>query len=72
MDARRGSKVLWDIVNVAYYSVPKAVKVQLMPIPFVDAAGAMYWNQIQEKVPVCMNVDAPAIISDFWAAIDNL
>jgi purine nucleosidase len=72
MDARRGSKVLWDIVNVAYYSVPNAVKVQQMPIPFVDAAGAMYWNQIQGQVPVCMNVDAPAIISDLWAAIDNL
>jgi inosine-uridine nucleoside N-ribohydrolase len=72
MDAVRGLKVLWDIVNVAYYSLPSALTLRSMPIPEIDASGSMYWNRIQGELPVCMDVDAEAIIRDFWQSLDNL
>jgi inosine-uridine nucleoside N-ribohydrolase len=72
MDAKRDTKVLWDIVNVSYYTVPDAVKMQLMPLPELDAAGSMYWDRPGISIPVCMDVDAEMVIEDFWAATKNL
>ncbi len=72
MDSSRGNKVLWDIVNVAYYSLPSSVKTSQTPIPEVDAAGSMYWDRLQSKIPLCTDVDAEAIIEDFWKAMKNL
>ena len=72
MDSNRPTKVLWDIVNVAYYAIPEAVTVRQMPIPEIDAAGAMYWDRIVAHVPVCMDVDENAIMEDFWAAMERL
>ena len=72
MDSNRPTKVLWDIVNVAYYAIPEAVTVRQMPIPEIDAAGAMYWYRIVAHVPVCMDVDENAIMEDFWAAMERL
>jgi len=72
MDSNRPTKVLWDIVNVAYYTVPKAVFTREMPIPEIDAAGSMYWDRPVAKVHVCMDVDERTIMTDFWAAMDRL
>lgn len=72
MDSSRPTKVLWDIVNVAYYSIPEAVITQPMPIPEIDAAGSMYWDRKIATIPVCMDVDEKAIMSDFWAAMNRL
>lgn len=72
MDSTRGKKVLWDIVNIAYYSLPHSVVIRDMPIPEVDAAGSMYWDRPQVSIPVCMDVDAEAILEDFWKAMENL
>ena len=72
MDSTRPTKVLWDIVNIAYYTVPEAVITREMPIPEVDAAGSMYWDRPIAKIPVCMDVDEVAIMKDFWAAMERL
>ena len=72
MDSSRATKVLWDIVNVSYYTVPDALKMSLMPIPELDAAGSMYWDRPGISIPVCMDVDAEMVIEDFWAATKNL
>lgn len=72
MDSTRPTKVLWDIVNIAYYTVPNAVTTHEMPIPEIDAAGSMYWDRSSAKVPVCIDVDEVAIMEDFWAAMDRL
>jgi hypothetical protein len=72
MDSTRPTKVLWDIVNIAYYTVPEAVITREMPIPEVDPAGSMYWDRPIAKIPVCMDVDEVAIMKDFWAAMERL
>ena len=72
MDSTRPTKVLWDIVNIAYYTVPDAVITRQMPIPEIDAAGSMYWDQTIGEVPVCVDVDESMIMSDFWRAMDRL
>ena len=72
MDSKRDTKVLWDIVNVAYYTVPEALKMRLMPIPELDAAGSMYWDRPQISIPICMDVNAEMVINDFWEATKNL
>ena len=72
MDSTRPTKVLWDIVNIAYYTVPEAVITRPMPIPEVDAAGSMYWDRPIATIPVCMDVDEAAIMKDFWAAMERL
>lgn len=72
MDSDRPKKVLWDIVNVAYYSVPDAVITKELPIPEIDAAGSMYWDRPLATVPVCIDVDSDAIMKDFWQAMENL
>lgn len=72
MDSSRPTKVLWDIVNVAYLTVPEAVKINLLPIPEIDAAGSMYWDRPIGKIPVCIDVDAEAIMMDFWRAMERL
>ena len=72
MDSDRPTKVLWDIVNVAYYSVPEAVISRKIALPVVDPAGSMYWEQKTVEVPICMDVDEAAIMKDFWLAMDNL
>jgi len=72
MDSNRPTKVLWDIVNIAYYTIPEAVITREMPIPEIDAAGSMYWDRIVTKIPVCMDVDEVAIMKDFWAAMERL
>ena len=72
MDSSRPTKVLWDIVNIAYYTIPEAVITREMSIPEIDAAGSMYWDQLIAKIPVCMDVDEVAIMKDFWAAMERL
>ncbi len=72
MDRERDSKVLWDIVNVAYFSIPSAISMRQMPYPEIDAAGAMYWNVIRGEISTCMDVDAEVVIQDFWNSLDNL
>ena len=72
MDSSRRTKVLWDIVNVAYYTIPQAVVFHDLAIPEVDVAGSMYWDRITNEIPVCTDVDAQAIIEDFWRAMENL
>ncbi len=72
MDSTRPTKVLWDIVNIAYYTIPEAVIIRDMPIPVIDAAGSMYWDQPIARIPVCMDVDEVAIMRDFWSAMENL
>jgi len=72
MDSNRPTKVLWDIVNIAYYTIPEAVITREMPIPEIDAAGSMYWDRIVTKIPICMDVDEGAIMKDFWAAMERL
>ena len=72
MDAKRNTKVLWDIVNVAYYSVPNAVILKKLAIPEVDASGSMYWDRLAGEVEFCVDVDSDAIFEDFWHAIENI
>ena len=72
MDSSRPTKVLWDIVNIAYYTIPEAVIPREMSIPEIDAAGSMYWDHLIAKIPVCMDVDEVAIMKDFWAAMERL
>lgn len=72
MDSNRPTKVLWDIVNIAYYTIPEAVITREMPIPEIDAAGSMYWDDLVGKIPVCLDVDEVAIMKDFWAAMERL
>lgn len=72
MDSSRPTKVLWDIVNVAYCTVPQAVITKNLPIPEIDAAGSMYWDRQIGEVPICVDVDADAIMQDFWTAMDRL
>lgn len=72
MDSSRPTKVLWDIVNIAYYTIPDAVIIREMPIPEIDAAGSMYWDRTVANIPVCMDVDEAAIMQDFWAAMERL
>lgn len=72
MDSNRPTKVLWDIVNIAYYTIPEAVITREMPIPEIDAAGSMYWDRSVAIIPVCMDVDEAAIMQDFWAAMERL
>jgi hypothetical protein len=52
--------------------VPDAVITRQMPIPEIDAAGSMYWDQTIGEVPVCVDVDESLIMSDFWRAMDRL
>lgn len=72
MDAGRKQKVLWDIVNVAYYSVPEAVTCEIKPIPYVDAAGSMYWHQTMRNAPVCLDVKPSVILDDLWKSLKSL
>jgi hypothetical protein len=32
----------------------------------------MYWDRPTATIPVCMDVDAVAIMKDFWAAMERL
>lgn len=73
MDSRRNNrKVLWDIVNVAYYSVSGAVKLEERPLPYIDATGAMHWENLGRSRPVCIDVDRTSVMQDFWASVNNL
>jgi inosine-uridine nucleoside N-ribohydrolase len=72
MDSKRPSKVLWDIVNIAYFTVPDAVSTREMPIPQIDSAGSMYWDRPIARIPICMDVDEVAIMKDFWEAMQRL
>lgn len=72
MDTMRARKVLWDLVNIAYYSVPNSVKCEILDLPTIDPAGSMYWDRPTRKVPVCMDVDSESILSDFWLSLTNL
>jgi len=72
MDSNRPTKVLWDIVNIAFYTIPEAVITRPMPIPEIDAAGSMYWDRPTATIPVCIDVDSVAIMKDFWAATERL
>lgn len=72
MDAGRKQKVLWDIVNVAYYAVPDAVTCEINPIPYVDAAGSMYWHQIMRNVPICLDTKPNMILEDLWKSLKSL
>jgi inosine-uridine nucleoside N-ribohydrolase len=72
MDAKRSQKVLWDIVNVSFCTVPSAVEMRLMPIPELDPAGSMYWDRPGVSIPVCMDVNVEIIMQDFWSALRTL
>lgn len=73
MDSRRKNrKVLWDIVNVSYYSVPGALKMEERPLPYIDATGAMHWDQLGKSRAICIDVDNVAVMNDFWSSVDNL
>ena len=72
MDAGRNQKVLWDIVNVAYYAVSDAVTCEINPIPYVDAAGSMYWHQIMRNVPICLDTKPNMILEDLWKSLKSL
>jgi len=69
---RSGDKVLWDIVNVARISVPSAVKLTERVLPYVDPAGACDWDSAERSAPFALEVDAEAILADFWSALRHL
>lgn len=73
MDSQqRKRKVLWDIVNIAYYSVTSAVKLEERCLPYIDASGAMYWESLGRSRPVCLDVHRESVIKDFWMSINTL
>ena len=74
MDVERSSyKVLWDIVNVALISIPDAVPLTSLALPDVDPAGVPSWDAASgRRAPFAMDVDAPAILADFWSALRDL
>jgi inosine-uridine nucleoside N-ribohydrolase len=72
MDQVRPEKVLWDIVNVAALSIPKMVRFVELDLPHLDAAGAPDWTRPVGSAPFAMEVDADAIIADFWTALHSL
>lgn len=74
MDVERSSyKVLWDIVNVALISIPNAVPLTSLTLPDVDPAGVPTWDPVStRRAPFAMDVDAPAILADFWSALREL
>ncbi len=69
---RSGDKVLWDIVNVARISIPSAVKLTVKKLPYVDPAGVSDWNLAERSAPFALEVDAEAILEDFWSALRQL
>lgn len=73
MDAdRSGDKVLWDIVNVATVALPNAVKLTDTKLPYVDPAGVCDWERAERSAPFALEVDASAILEDFWSAMGQL
>lgn len=69
---RDGLKVLWDIVNVAAVTCPKAVTWQSQPLPRLDAAGAPEYSDTVRTAPMGLDVDAERVLDDLWAALANL
>lgn len=69
---RSGDKVLWDIVNVARISIPEAVKLTERELPYVDPAGVPDWDKANRTALFALEVDAKAILGDFWSAMRQL
>ncbi len=69
---RSGDKVLWDIVNVARISIPEAVMLTERELPYVDPAGVPDWDRAKRTAPFALDVDAEAILEDFWSAMWQL
>ena len=69
---RSGDKVLWDIVNVARISIPEAVMLTERELPYVDPAGVPDWDRAKRTALFALDVDAGAILEDFWSAMWQL
>lgn len=65
-------KVLWDIVNVAAATRPETVTFFEEDLPDIDPAGCPDWTKPGRKAQVGLELDAAAILDDFWAALERL
>jgi|GEM_PF-691613 inosine-uridine nucleoside N-ribohydrolase len=65
-------KVLWDIANVAAVTVPGSVHFVQEALPYVDSAGVPDWNKPGRIAGVSRDLDAEAVLEDFWKALEKL
>lgn len=66
------SKVLWDVVNVAWARNPDWLTLEERDLPVLDPAGAPDYSRVSRRAQVCVGVDAPAVLADLWAALERL
>lgn len=66
------TKVLWDIVNVAYLRNPSWVTCETRELPSLDAAGAPDYSRPSRKAEICVDLDPKAILYDLWAVLESL
>ena len=65
-------KVLWDIANVAAVTVPDSVYFVEEALPYIDPAGVPNWNKPGRLAEVSKDLDAEAVLADFWQALERL
>lgn len=65
-------KVLWDIANVAAVTIPDSVHFVQESLPYVDPAGVPDWNKPGRIAGISRDLDADAVLADFWEALGRL
>jgi len=65
-------KVLWDIANVAAVTIPGSVHFVQEALPYVNPAGVPDWSKPGRIAEISRDLDADAVLADFWRALERL